>query len=55
LVPIAQQQQFVAWWDDSGSALHGAGRGHKNNAERGSFSKDKAEARTGIKQQQVSR
>lgn len=52
---IEQQQVFVEWWDDCVGILHGAGRGHKNNAERGSFSKDQAERDTDITQQQVSR
>jgi hypothetical protein len=42
----------VEWWDDCVGILHGAGRGHKNNAERGSFSKDQAERDTDITQQQ---
>jgi len=34
---------------------HGAGRGHKNNADLHSFSMEDAERLTGIKQPQVSR
>jgi hypothetical protein len=35
--------------------LHGAGRGHKNNADLHSFSVEQAEELTGVKQWQASR
>ena len=52
---IADQEEFVRWWAENVSIAHGAGRGNKNNAERGSFSREQAEAQTGLSQQQVSR
>jgi hypothetical protein len=49
------QRDFVAWWDEHVGVRHGAGRGHKNNADLHSFSMEDAERLTGIKQPQVSR
>jgi hypothetical protein len=47
---IADQRDFVAWWDANIGVRHGAGRGHKNNADLHSFSMEDAERLTGIKQ-----
>ena len=47
---IADQRDFVTWWEAGPGQLHGAGRGHKNNADRHSFSVEEAEALTGVKQ-----
>jgi hypothetical protein len=52
---IAQQQEFCIWWTANVTPGHGAGRGHKNNSERSSFSRAEAEKLTGILQQQVAR
>lgn len=52
---IEQQREFVAWWEKTVSVSHGAGRGNKKNADRGSFSAAEAEESTGISQQQVSK
>lgn len=52
---IEDQREFVGWWDNAVSIGHGAGRGHKKSAGRGSFSKDQAEHDTEITHQQVSR
>lgn len=48
---VEEQRDFVAWWNAN---VGGRGRPQKN-ADRGSFSVDKAEELTNIKQQQVSR
>jgi phage N-6-adenine-methyltransferase len=52
---IDDQREFVRWWDECIGVRHGAGRGNKKNAERGSFSAPNGSAQTGITQQQVSR
>jgi hypothetical protein len=52
---IADQKDFVAWWDEQVGVRHGAGRGHKNNADLHSCSMEDAEQLTGVKQWQVSR
>lgn len=52
---IEQQREFVGWWRTLVSTRHGAGRGNKNSAERGTFSMLDAEKATGIRNQQVSR
>jgi phage N-6-adenine-methyltransferase len=50
---IAQQEKFVAGWDERVRIRHGGDR--SKNPVPGSWSAPEAEARTGIKQQQVSR
>ncbi len=50
---IAEQREFVEWWEGAVTVRHGAGRGNKNNTELGSFSLKQAEELTGINQQQV--
>jgi hypothetical protein len=52
---MEDQAEFVRWWDETVGARHGAGRGNKNNADQGCFSKEQAETQTGITQQQVSK
>jgi hypothetical protein len=51
---IAEQKEFVGWWDETISKNQGPGRG-KTNADRGSFSAAQAEDELKIKHQQVSR
>lgn len=53
-VKIDEQRQFIAWWKATVATGHGAGRGNKNNRERGSFSMREAERLTGMVQQRVS-
>lgn len=52
---IADQRGFVEWWDEHIGVRHGAGRGHKINADPHAFTMEDAEKLTGIKQWQVSR
>jgi len=51
---IAEQREFIAWWDD---AVRGKGQPRKEMAQdaANSFSRDQAEKRTKILHQQVSR
>lgn len=51
---IAEQGEFVQWWDANVGINQGPGRG-KTNAARGAFSAELAEEKTGIAQQRVSR
>lgn len=51
---LKDQAEFVGWWEEHVTIRHGLGRG-KKNAERGSFSVEKVEKETSIRQQQVSK
>jgi len=52
---IAQQQEFVGWWDETVRIRHGQTRHTIDIPVRGSLALAAAEARTGIRKQQVSR
>jgi hypothetical protein len=55
---IANQRQFVEWWDENVGVRHGSGQGEaglKNAELRSLMSVAKAEELTGISQQKVSR
>lgn len=52
---LEHQGEFVRWWDAVVGVRHGAGRGNKKSADRGTFSMVDAETFTGIKNQQVSK
>jgi hypothetical protein len=53
---IEEQRLFVAWWRETVTPGHGAGRGNKKVADQRPFLPvDKAEDETGISKQQVSR
>lgn len=52
---MEDQAEFVRWWAEKVSVRHGAGRGNKKSAVRGTFSMADAEKFTGISNQQVSK